>query len=143
METGNSVFPAALSKLIDVAKGKDRKVWVWSTVAVAKYKSTFVEGWNSNKTSPKFFYEDHSSGKNKHSLYNRHAEAHVLQRLRPGWDRRKIKIYVSRINSVGDVTMAKPCPSCQIKLRREGILAKNVFYTDWDGNWKALYEYEF
>jgi hypothetical protein len=135
--------PPALRRLIGVAKTKERKPYVWSTVAVAKYKSTFIEGWNSNKTSPKFYYKNVDQPYEKHSMYNRHAELHVLQKLNPRWDYKKVKIFVSRINNSGEVTMAKPCPSCQLKLRTAGILAKNVHYTDWDGSWSNLEAYEY
>lgn len=142
-DTNNINLPTAFYRLIDVAKRKNRKKYFWSTIAVAKYKNTFVEGWNSNKTSPKFFYESSEKSYEKHSMYNRHAEAHVLQQLDYSWDRRKIKIYISRINQEGEISMSKPCPSCQIKMRREGVLAKNIYYINWDGEWECLMEYEY
>ena len=138
----NITLPTAVFKLVETAQNTDREVYRWSTVAVAKYRNTLVEGWNSNKTSPKYFYEHKESDYEKHSAYNRHAEAHLLQQLDPAWDRRKIKIFVCRINKAGEISMAKPCPSCQIKLSREGILAKNIYYTNREGVWVNLGSYD-
>ena len=62
--------------------------------------------------------------------YNRnpiHAEVHGLKKLWP--DHRKgVTVYSFRFLKSGGWAMAKPCPSCEAYMRKNGV--KLVYYTD-------------
>ena len=82
---------------------------------------------NKNKTHPML------QGLYKYPVL--HAESSVL--IRYGLDNCKnLNLLIVRINSKDQLTMAKPCSSCQsfIKLAK----LKRVYYSDWQGEIKEL-----
>lgn len=95
-------------------------------------KQTFF-GWNSYKTHPKLS----RIKSNGFGIACYHAETHVLYKV-PKHKRRKAKIFVSRLKKGGGLTMSKPCEHCLQTLLNEGVLIKNIWYTDHDGRWLCL-----
>ena len=59
-----------------------------------------------------------------------HAEMNALRRARPG-----DKLFVLRVRTNGKLALAKPCATCQAKLRKAKV---KVWYTDNDGEWQRL-----
>jgi len=55
---------------------------------------------------------------------------------------KKIKLYVLRVSAYGEKTMARPCVHCQIKLKETGLQPKNIYYTNHNGEWESLKEYD-
>jgi len=104
--------------------------------ALARFGSSEIIGWNSDKTSPRYC-RHYDTG---HVLYTRHAEFHVLDQLPHTIDGSRVVLYVLRI-SCGGVSMAKPCWFCQMALKARGILPRNINYTDWDGSWKKMVDW--
>ena len=66
-----------------------------------------------------------------------HAETHAIYKV-PKHKRKKAKIFVSRLKKGGGLTMSKPCKHCMQTLLNEGVLIKNIWYTDDDGRWLCL-----
>jgi len=64
-----------------------------------------------------------------------HAEQRAIAKV-PRQSRSKVSLYVFRVLKSGGLTMAKPCPLCQIYLQREGV--EDIHYTDWSGAWRSL-----
>lgn len=60
-----------------------------------------------------------------------HAEARVARKLTP-----KSTVWVARIMRDGTWAMARPCSSCQIKLRSAGV--KRVIYTISPNEWGTI-----
>lgn len=100
--------------------------------AQARKKSTFL-GWNNKKTRPQLlrFSEDGIA------IAVHHAETHVLFQI-PKHLRKDAIIHVTRIRKDGTLGMSKPCAHCQAILQQEGVLFKNIWYTDSQGAWKCL-----
>lgn len=61
-----------------------------------------------------------------------HAEARVLRKAGYG-----ATLWVARITSNGSLTMAKPCPKCQAKIRSYGV--KKVIYSIAPGEFGTWY----
>ena len=95
-------------------------------------KSTYF-GWNSEKTNPKLYRVN----KYGFELACFHAETHVLYKI-PKAKRRKAKIFVARLKNDGSFTMSKPCLHCILHLKNEGVLKKNIWYTNHSGEWICL-----
>jgi tRNA(Arg) A34 adenosine deaminase TadA len=55
-----------------------------------------------------------------------HAEARCARKATP-----KSVAYIARVTKEGKLSMSKPCPSCENRLRAAGV--KVVFYTNWVG----------
>lgn len=66
-----------------------------------------------------------------------HAEMDAIVKV-PRSSRSKIRLFVFRFLKNGDLSMAKPCDMCLKFLEQEGIKAKNVYYTNWNGIWENL-----
>lgn len=60
-----------------------------------------------------------------------HAEAHAI--ISYGLDNCKgLNLFVTRTDSAGNSTMARPCPSCLALAKYVGI--ESIYYTDWKGS---------
>ena len=66
-----------------------------------------------------------------------HAEVSALNKV-PRQCRHAVKLYVMRFLKNGTLSCAKPCQMCQGFLLRNGVDFKNVFYTNWEGDWERL-----
>lgn len=66
-----------------------------------------------------------------------HAEIDALMTV-PRQARSKVTLYVYRLTRTGQITMAKPCEICQTYLLAEGVDLRNVWYTDWSGQWTRM-----
>ena len=97
-------------------------------------KSTYV-GFNNFKTHPAGLKECRNSSVESCSC--NHAEVSAIAKV-PRQSRHKLILYVMRFLASGEVSMAKPCALCEKFLSDNEIDLRNVFYTDWDGNWKKL-----
>jgi len=61
-----------------------------------------------------------------------HAEARLARKLDHG-----ATVFVARVlGSSGELAMAKPCHSCEMRLRSRGV--KKVFYTDHEGTIQSM-----
>jgi hypothetical protein len=50
----------------------------------------------------------------------------------------RLKVYNTRVNNLGKISLSAPCPNCQAALRGFGF--RDVYYTDNDGqfhHWDA------
>ena len=76
---------------------------------------------------------------NGHTVYGYHAETHVLYKI-PKNKRKHAKILVCRIRKgKGPIfTMSKPCLHCTETLLSEGVLIKNIWFTNILGEWECL-----
>lgn len=90
-------------------------------------------GWNNYKTRPQLKRQMKDGTYN--ALY--HAETHALYKV-PKEKRKFAKIYVCRVTRGGKLTYSKPCSHCVLTLLTEGILARQIWFTDHDGEWKCL-----
>jgi deoxycytidylate deaminase len=92
-------------------------------------------GFNSNKTSTtQYKYNRYRfDGAEQHPAKT-HAEIAALAPLinRRDIDWAHTSIYVYREQKDGKITCARPCKACSKLIKDLGI--KNVFYSDWDGN---------
>lgn len=62
-----------------------------------------------------------------------HAEARAAKKATPG-----SVAYVVRVRKLdGTLSMAKPCPSCQNRLRAHGVV--RVVYSNWEGAFEELW----
>lgn len=101
--------------------------------AMATIGKVKILGWNNKKTRPQLarIAEDGAA------LAGHHAEMHVLYKI-PSKKRKKAKIYVMRVTKTGKITMSKPCSHCTKTLLTEGVLRKNIWYTNSLGEWECL-----
>lgn len=103
-------------------------------------KSMFV-GTNHYKTHPELLMEDKHSGEHYSS---HHAEMDALLKakraLGTSFDRhvKKMKLFVLRVDRRGNITMAKPCRHCERKLMNAGLLRKNIYFTNYNGEWETM-----
>ena len=104
--------------------------------AMAKVKKRHYLGWNNKKTRPQLQRKVYDGN----TIAGHHAETHVLFKI-PKNKRKKAKIYVCRIGRRGNLMMSKPCNHCTTTLLTSGILAKNIWFTDQDGEWQCLEKY--
>jgi len=90
-----------------------------------------------DKTDPKFCFND--NGKQFCTI---HAEMAALQRAKNlnVKNFNKARIYVARKFGLPsqDYGMAKPCSRCAKMLYEHGFKARNVWFTDWNGEWQNL-----
>ena len=102
-------------------------------VCCASHRDTHWVGINKRKTHPEalkiFRNGEHGSCM--------HAEIDAIVKI-PRDIRHKIKLFVMRFKKDGNLTMAKPCKMCQTFITNQGINTKNVYYTNWNGDWKRL-----
>lgn len=61
-----------------------------------------------------------------------HAEVRVLRKAGVG-----ATVYVLRYTKAGAITMAKPCPACELALKSKK--AREVVYSDWSGELRRLW----
>ena len=66
-----------------------------------------------------------------------HAETHVLYKI-PKEKRNLAKIFVCRVTKGGKLTYSRPCPHCIQALLTEGISARQIWYTNHNGDWNCL-----
>ena len=101
----------------------------YHVAAVLKRKGDVIKvGENTDKTHPRF-KRQYSDGTWASHM---HAEMNVLRFAQPG-----DTVEVMRFTKCGKhLTMAKPCPLCELELKKAGI--KKVKYTNWDGDWELL-----
>lgn len=90
-------------------------------------------GYNSQKSHP----SNIQIGRNGFHYSCKHAEVSSIMQV-PRQSRHKLRIYVFRFLKNGTLSMAKPCKSCQKFLKEEGINLKNIWYSDWNGNWQRM-----
>ena len=83
-------------------------------------------GVNIRKTHPKQFLYAQKTG-NEKKIYL-HAEVSALVKCR----KIPYSIFVVRVNSKGELRLAKPCESCMLALEQVNI--KNIYYSDNNGN---------
>jgi tRNA(Arg) A34 adenosine deaminase TadA len=114
------------TELREVALNNDHLFHLTAWVRVGK---SYIYGVNSYRCSTKFArrYEDGVVG------YHLHAEMALLKKIE-GLGLKTVN--VARFNSLGELTMAKPCKYCQSFLKNSGI--RKVRYSNWDGNWEVL-----
>ena len=72
-----------------------------------------------------------------------HAEDAVLRRIPKNVHGHRIHLYVWRISTPTPrkkpvLTMARPCIHCQALLWRRGVKARNVWYADWQGQFRRM-----
>ena len=118
-----------------------REVSLLSDFKRAKVGAVVVEknrvistGHNSNKTSTVQGKYNLKRGIDSAYPARVHAEVAALTPLlnRKDVDWAHTSIYVYREWKDGTISCAKPCEACSALIRALGI--RNVFYTDWDGN---------
>ena len=93
-------------------------------------------GHNSNKTSTiQFKYDRYRELDDTNNyLAKTHAEVSALgPLLKDNYDCAHSSIYIYRELKDGKKSCARPCPACMKLIRDLGI--KNIYYTDWDGNY--------
>lgn len=93
-------------------------------------------GWNNSKTRPQLRRKMYDGS----IIAGHHAETHVLYKV-PKALIKKAKFYVCRIGKKGNLMMSKPCKHCTQTLLTSGVLAKNIWFTDKQGEWKCLDNY--
>jgi len=103
--------------------------------ALARLGNSFWMGINNRKTHP----DARKILKDGFVSSCIHAEMDAIVKI-PRDVRHKIKLFVMRFQKNGKLTMAKPCPTCHTFILSQGIDMKNVYYTDWDGEWQCLNE---
>lgn len=90
-----------------------------------------------DKTDPKFCFED--KGKVFCTI---HAEMAALQRAKNMNVKNfsRARIYVARKFGLPGQShgMARPCCKCARILHNHGFKARNVWFTNWDGEWENL-----
>lgn len=96
--------------------------------------SRFV-GFNNFKTHPSMLKMCRDSSIESCSC--NHAEVSALAKV-PRQCRHKVELYVMRFLANGNVSMAKPCSRCEKYLQENDVDFRNVFYTDWNGEWVSL-----
>lgn len=104
-----------------------------SVFAVAVVGKQRYYGENSYKTHPEMLTIKGSGIRVAYA----HAELQSLMRV-PRQARRNVTLFVCRLTRDGRMTMAKPCGICQAYLLREGVDLRQVYYTDWNGEWQKL-----
>ena len=101
--------------------------------ACAQLGKTQWMGINSSKTHPEAL-KTFRNGEQGSCL---HAEIDAIVKI-PRDTRHKIKLFVMRFRKDGILTMARPCRMCRTFMNKVGVDAKNVYYTNWDGEWEKL-----
>lgn len=103
-------------------------------------KSVFL-GTNHYKTHPSLTMKDEHNGE----VYSsHHAEMDALLKakraLGTSFEKhaKRMKLFVLRVDKMGNLAMAKPCRHCKKKLLDAGLLKKNIYFTDRNGEWKTL-----
>ncbi len=87
-------------------------------------------GWNCSRTNP-------LSKKYDYNFFNTHSELAAILRLRNrGYDYSRLRLINTRINSLGQIGYSRPCPKCQSWLMAFNF--KQIYYTDWNGNFVEL-----
>lgn len=89
---------------------------------------------NDGKTAP-MFKRHHEDGSVSHCG---HAETRAIQKCGMNRDLSSAKVYVMRVMANGDVSMARPCDACSAFMWRRGIRARNVRFTNWEGQWERM-----
>lgn len=96
--------------------------------------STLIIGTNSYSTSPKW-RKRHADGNESCS---RHAEEHALAQLPHDVNPLRLKVRVYRWKKDGSLAMAKPCHHCMAKLMDKGIRARQISFTNEQGQLEKL-----
>lgn len=102
--------------------------------AIAKVGRTKWFGYNNAKSHPRARrkFRDGEMG-----CCPIHAEMDALMKV-PRASRERAKLFVFRFLKDGTLSMAKPCEMCQSFLEAEGVKLSNIYFTDWNGEWKNL-----
>lgn len=107
------------------------------TAGILVGNTVFIGHNRVDKTDPKFLFED--KGKTFCTI---HAEMAALQKAKNMRVKsfKNCKIYVMRKFGIATQKygMAKPCWRCAQMLCEHGFKAKNVWFTDWNGDWTNL-----
>lgn len=95
-----------------------------------------IQATNDGKSSPAFKmrYEDGSIA------HHGHAETRAIQKAGKRSNLSNAKVYVHRIMADGTVSMAKPCVHCQAFMFRRGMKARNIWHTNWQGEYERMKE---
>lgn len=111
-----------------------RGKWKANVVCHILYGKTLFEGRNSDKTSPRYrrVFPDSNIG------YSRHAEAHALDKLPHDVNPARLRVYVYRYGANGELRMAKPCKDCMYRLLSMGIKARNIWFTNEQGEMERV-----
>lgn len=100
-------------------------------IAIARLGNSVFMGRNS--------YKGHPAGRTNRAngleTVSTHAEVAALMKV-PRQSRHLVRLHVMRLRKNGVVTMAKPCPLCQVFLCGAGVT--KVWYTNWQGQWERL-----
>lgn len=94
-------------------------------------------GWNNTKTNPNINYVK----QNGYVTHMHHAETHALYKV-PKSKRHKVQIYVARMSPRGCFANSKPCPGCMFTLLSEGVKLRNIWYTNTEGIWTRMNEFD-
>jgi len=79
-------------------------------------------GYNVHKSHP------------ENTCFTRHAEFNSLKRTKTRTN--NLVMYVARLTRTDKISLARPCPACQIKIREAGI--REVYYTTHSGELEKL-----
>jgi uncharacterized protein with PIN domain len=71
------------------------------------------------------------NGSKQHYFSNAHSEFRIAKKLDKG-----AIVFVTRVNSDGSFRNAKPCPNCEMVLRKK--MVKRVYYTISDNEYGVL-----
>jgi tRNA(Arg) A34 adenosine deaminase TadA len=104
--------------------------------AVVSYKgAVLAKGWNSDKThtiQSKLNVNRYKDEGTKYLPAKVHAEAMALQKIKYlDIDFSKVKLFIYREFTNGNLAMCRPCPACMAAAKAMGI--KNIYYTTEDG----------
>lgn len=101
--------------------------------AVAVVGKTMWIGNNNHKSHP-MMVKKFSNGEENSCC---HAEVNALAKV-PRQCRHRAELYVIRFQRNGNLSMARPCALCRRFLSYNGIDFRNVYYTNWDGEWDRM-----
>lgn len=103
-------------------------------IAIGTYKKRVWIATNLSKTHPACLRQASYEHTENASI---HAEIALLLQM-PLKLRKKVKLYVIRVNKANHIRMSKPCEACQNLIPKLGGTLNNVFYTNDKGCWEKL-----
>lgn len=111
--------------MLNLVKPKPGKV-----LCLIKVGNRWVVGENDQSRTSPAFMKRLSDGA---ITMTQHAEARALQLARRAGGRIK-DVIVLRWTKRGKLSMAKPCAHCTEMLWKSGVKARDVRFSNWDGN---------